>query len=445
MGTFTSLTVDGYEIVSTKSWADPTVMTIFSESDRYCRLVRMDSEENRHVVADKVKYDRGLDSDEEEIEVGYNAPGWVIRDRLEANGFTINTCRAVFVGSIKSRIEELEELGKEDREVYDLYSEEIALLKELSFDKWLEEFSVLKREGTHSWHLHKWSENHTPRVVSRIAKYMLTEEGAGAGIFGFLCPDIRYFVRAVVHACGEDAVFEQDLSGVISAGWYERDEAVVESARASLISDFPSNAKIIILTEGITDRRAIEGSLRLIYPHLLDLYSFMDFDGPGAKGGADQLVHTLKAFIGAGIANRVIAVFDNDTGALSALRGLRQEMLPASMRVLNYPLLEIARNYPTLGPSGLVNMDVNGLAGSLEMYFGEDILKQDDGSLTPVQWKGYDSGLRQYQGELLNKSQLQSDFFAKLEQALTNSSVFQTQDWNAMRLILDSIRSAFAE
>jgi hypothetical protein len=246
MGTFTSLTVDGYEIVSTKSWADPTVMTIFSESDRYCRLVRMDSEGNRHIVTDKEEYDRGLDHDEEEIEIGYTAPGWVIRDRLEAKGFTINTCRAVFEGSIRSRIEELEEWGKEDREVYALYSEEIALLKELSFDKWLEEFSALKREGTHSWHLDKWSENPNPRVVSRIARYMLTEEDAG--ILGFRCPDIRYFIRAVVQTCGEDAVFEQELSEVISAGWYERDDAVVENARASLISNFPSNAKIIILT-----------------------------------------------------------------------------------------------------------------------------------------------------------------------------------------------------
>ena len=183
----------------------------------------------------------------------------------------------------------------------------------------------------------------------------------------------------------------------------------------------------------------------LIYPHLVDLYSFMDFEGPGAKGGADQLVHTLKAFTGAGIVNSVIALFDNDTGALAALRGLKKEILPTSIRILHYPPLEVAKRYPTLGPNGLVEMDVNGLAGSLEMYFGKDVLRQDDGSLTPVQWKGYDSGLRQYQGELLDKSKLQSRFFTKLEIALSDSAITETQDWSEVRLILDAIRSAFTD
>jgi hypothetical protein len=71
----------------------------------------------------------------------------------------------------------------------------------------------------------------------------------------------------------------------------------------------------------------------------------------------------------------------------------------------------------------------------------EHALVQDDGSLTPVQWKGYDPSLKQYQGELLNKSKLQAGFFKKLEKALSDPSLIETQDWGGMRLILDAIRS----
>ena len=60
-------------------------------------------------------------------------------------------------------------------------------------------------------------------------------------------------------------------------------------------------------------------------------------------------------------------------------------------------------------------MDVNGLAGSVELYFGLDVLRQHEGGLTPVQWRGYNQTLRQYQEELINKTALQKAFQRKLE------------------------------
>jgi hypothetical protein len=34
-----------------------------------------------------------------------------------------------------------------------------------------------------------------------------------------------------------------------------------------------------------------------------------------------------------------------------------------NVRVVQYPSIELAKNYPTIGPSGVSNVDVNGLAG----------------------------------------------------------------------------------
>lgn len=61
--------------------------------------------------------------------------------------------------------------------------------------------------------------------------------------------------------------------------------------------------------------------------------------------------------------------------------------------------------------------DVNGRAASLELYFGEDVLRQTDGGLTSVQWTGYSKKQASYQGEILNKVQLQKRFRAKLKSA----------------------------
>lgn len=416
-------------------------MTVFSESDRYCRRVRVNREVAPNILDDPALEDLEPGF-EEEVEFGYRAAAWVIRDRLEAIGFTLDVSRSVFEAGVSQRLNELRELSAHGPNFACLWSDKIALLEDISFDAWLREFCELKQKGIHPWHLSSWSENPTPVEVSPLGRYMLTDDSNHW--LGYPLSDIRHFLRAVIEACGDTAVFEQDVSEVTNAGWYEFGQAIVENARAGLISDFPSNAKIIILTEGTIDRRALEGAFRLVYPHLIDLYSFMDFDGPGFPGGVGHLVNTLKAFAGAGIANKVIALFDNDTGARSALRAISQDVLPRSMRVLRYPPIEVAKSYPTIGPSGLVQMDVNGLAGSLEMYFGEDVLKQEDGSLTPVQWRGYDQALCQYQGELLNKARLQAAFFSKLDNAMSNPVLRETQDWSGMTIILDAIRSAFS-
>ena len=42
---------------------------------------------------------------------------------------------------------------------------------------------------------------------------------------------------------------------------------------------------------------------------------FMDFEGVRIGGGAGSLVNIVKAFAGAGIVNRTVALFDNDTAA----------------------------------------------------------------------------------------------------------------------------------
>jgi hypothetical protein len=320
------------------------------------------------------------------------------------------------------------------------YAEEIRMFQLLSFDAWIESVRLLKGKNLNSWDLTLKKGDASVRDLPSLERFMLSGDE-----FPFRFPpcDVRFLIRAVIEACGVNSVFQLDLTDVTSSGYYEIADPVAENARAELTSDYPLNTKVVVLTEGITDRRVLEASLRILYPHLDEYYSFMDFDNANAPGGAGQLVNTVKAFAGAGIANRVVALFDNDTAACAALRGLNGVALPRSMRVRQFPVIAIASNYPTIGPSGLVNMNVNGLAGSLEMYFGEDILRREDGTLAPVHWRGFDSAIRAYQGELESKRDLQAKFDQKVAVAATNPVTIQTQDWSGIRAILDMVRRAF--
>lgn len=161
-------------------------------------------------------------------------------------------------------------------------------------------------------------------------------------------------------------------------------------------------------------------------------------------------MNTVRAFAAAGIANRVVALFDNDTAATDALRSLDQARLPENIRVRQYPPLDLATHYPTLGPpptppteAGVAYADVNGLAGSIEMYLGHDILILKDGRLRPVQWRSYIPGVHQYQGEITDKPALHKAYLAKLHAAEADQSTIAQQDWSGINAIFDIVLQVF--
>jgi hypothetical protein len=235
-----------------------------------------------------------------------------------------------------------------------------------------------------------------------------------------------------------------DVTDLILAGHFNAAEDFVDYALGLSASDYTTSRKVIILTEGRSDSRVLASSLELLYPHLADYYSFMDFDAARVGGGAGNLVNLVKAFAGAGIVNRIIALFDNDTAADSALRAFRSLKVPPNIRVMRLPPLDLLRDYPTVGPSGDALLDVNGIAGSLELYFGTDILV-DSGQLTPVQWTGFDSTLRQYQGEVIAKDALHDRFAQRMTRCIADRSLLSQTDWTGIEAILRQVMVAFNE
>lgn len=220
-----------------------------------------------------------------------------------------------------------------------------------------------------------------------------------------------------------------DYSELVSGGYVEEEDELCKK------SDFE---KTVILTEGVSDRRFIERSLRVLYPHLTDYFSFLDFQELKLAGSASSLVHTIKAFSAAGIRSRMVAVFDNDTAAKDAMKPLSCLPIAKNIRIVTLPCLEFLNNYPTIGPQGLHNINVNGLAGSIELYFEETSLRDESQNLIPVVWKGFIEAEQKYQGEISKKVIVQSQFEEILNRVEAGDSV-SNYNFDSMKKVLETI------
>jgi hypothetical protein len=249
--------------------------------------------------------------------------------------------------------------------------------------------------------------------------------------------DPRYRLRAVLEAVPDELEITLDLADLIEGGWL--DPTVDPRRVADDFVEYASHGGLapIVLTEGRFDSAVLSASLELRRPHLADFIRFPDFQ-QRPEGGAAALRQTIRAFASAGVPNRVVGLFDNDSAARDVMRYLVDEHLPKNIVVTQLPALRLARAYPTRGPQGDHTMDVNGLAVSIEMFLGTDVLSTSDG-LLPVEWGGYVSGVAAYQGAISDKGAVQAAFHAKVAAARQDAAIMESQDWSAIDELLDHL------
>lgn len=424
------LYVSNYPVYSVMNAIDPIVMTIFRESDKRV-FKRKVSERNRLAW--------GYIKDEGDIETVYEYSNTVsnIRQRLEIMGFSLDRVENQFSDGITREIEHLKCMRAilPNSDICSHYLAEQKILEKTKFGDWLSAYKNVVKQKLKPPREYKDLRFAKKPLISYILQNKLIPE--------FAYKDLRDFLRTMVEVCPDAESVTYYITDIIADGYYDPKDRVCELALMSLSRDYPINEKIVILTEGSTDKNILEKSLSLLYPHVSEYYSFMDFGLSNAPGGANSLVSTIKAFIGAGIRNRIIALFDNDTAAEVSLRSLKGIAIPGNIRILKYPDLEIATTYPTIGPSGVSELDVNGLACSIELYLGADVLVRN-GELTPIQWKGWEPNLNRYQGEILYKKELQEAFFEKVSKCVIDPRLLSKTDWEPMKLILNKIFKSFS-
>ncbi len=402
-------------------------MTIFRETDRHV-FTRRVAERNSLVWGEP----ECIDDEETESAIEYACETSKVVDRLNVMGFTLQRVREEFE---LGRQTELEEMGRHDSEFFE----------NLTFDAYAAAFAKIIADQLNPFDQQYPILGHVQNEEGNdsLIEYILWSiNDPSYGIFRF-DKDVRLVIRLACEVAPPNTNVVQDITDIVYSGYYEESEAVCEKETSALIAGYPENAPIIILTEGSTDAEFLQEALALLYPHLSAYYSFFDFHGSRSPGGAGNLVSLVKAFSAAGITNRVIALLDNDTAAHEAKRGLNAIVLPSNIAVMHYPNLDLLRAYPTLGPGGSESLDVNGLAASIELYLGEDVLCAEQNTLTPVQWKGYNSTLGQYQGEVVQKEKLHDAFRKKLKRCKANPQASPDKDWSGLSAIFQEIFRAF--
>lgn len=237
--------------------------------------------------------------------------------------------------------------------------------------------------------------------------------------------------RVILDAFDDKQEVVLDYTDLHIGGW-------CEAVPSDEFNVFP---KTVILTEGKYDAYVISESMRLLYPYLCKFYSFMDFSTFRVQGSTNFLTHYVKAFIGAQIENRIIALYDNDAAGLSEIKGLESIQLPENVKIMHLPNLDMCTDYPTVGPTADENTDINGRACSIELFLGQDILREE-GKLIPVMWSGYVDKIQKYQGEIMNKGDIQKRFAGKLCDAEKNG-IKNMDDWKEIDLLLNTIFGAF--
>jgi hypothetical protein len=440
MGTMTSLTLDGFHIVSSKNAVIPEVMSIFREADRRNYLSSTDP-------SDEMVDSRTADDLEDPYRViEYATSARFAIQRLEVMGFTWQRVRSDYEATRASLIQTSEGYLADARarpgsfDMVPIYECELGLFRGMSFEVYIAAFREVFL-NRHQWYLIKDSDL---KGLDQFQQYLLDDQHDDWPLFGFFCTDLRCFIRAALSVANPEAIVAQPIEGLIESGWLDEATPICDECIALLVEKYPENAPRIILTEGSSDVEILKTSLQVLFPHMVGYYTFFDFHGARAAGGASQLIAVVKAFAASGVGNRVIALLDNDTAGREAQRGLKDVKLPKNLAVLHYPERDWLLSYPTLGPSGEEWLNVNGTAASIELYLGADALRLE-GRLCPVQWAGYSSTMKAYQGEVLSKDRIRQAWSEKAARCLAEPALVIPADWADLKAIWQAIFDTFSD
>lgn len=353
---------------------------------------------------------------------------------LDAMGHTISKARNVFEYHKKNYVDNLKDYSNEKIDID-------SIEREYTFENWsraVKKYSAILavdtwEDGDYKLLRHYRCDNNSmcEKMVLDSLPHWKDDTYFGIDLYyvdeGIGSPwDV---FRIILEAFKSDEIITLDYTNLFEGGWCDE---VPEEKEYSV-------SKTVILTEGSTDASVISEAMKLLYPHMVKFYSFIDFSTYVVQGSTNYLTHYLKAFIAAGIENKIIALYDNDSAGLSEIESLKRIPIPPNVRIMHLPDLEMCYNYPTIGPAGKSVDNINGRACSIEMFLGKDILKQN-GEYEPIRWKSYIDKVAAYQGEIISKSEVLKQFELKVKRSRKQIIL---EEWEECDLLLREIFAAF--
>lgn len=175
---------------------------------------------------------------------------------------------------------------------------------------------------------------------------------------------------------------------IIEGGYYNEED---------VFTGLSDSDKFLIVTEGTSDLFVIKKTLELMFPDIMDFFSFVDMEDNYPFTGTGNLFKFCQGLTSIRIQNKILVVFDNDVeGNLNYQKTIKLK-LPVNMKIMKLPYLEEFSNFKTIGPSGEAFGDINGTAVAIECFLDFKGLKPR------VRWTDYRKDSDVYQGSLENK------------------------------------------
>lgn len=402
-------------------------------------------------ITPNCKIDFGEDGSEEYTQYVYRTTVRKAKERLDAQGFSVDKLEKLFNEKMRYAIDYTHYLLRLDID-FDEYEEKVREWdkKKVSFIKWKNSVHKIISYELENGRIMPYKSDSTIKLSTECDKiiYHSIKASEGNTFYGLITEHIHigYIYRLILESCDNTDEITLDFSNL--QYW---DEDCVPKALAAT----DDVEKAIVLVEGTSDKDILEFAMNQIYPHLADLFYFMDFgDLKGNKrdGGASYVEKNFKTFYYSRLKANFIAVFDNDAEGYQHQCNLLREIKkwPDNFRILLYPDNKLFQKYPTLAPNGKILKDcISRKACSIELYLPDDLIRTN-GEYFPIEWESRKSikaidGTEEvlYQGVISEKTEIKKRFH-KLRKAIENGEkLFVPEDWERMKQLLDTIVFAF--
>lgn len=375
------------------------------------------------------------------------------KERLEAQGFSIENFQKVFNENMLKAIDYtafLVHLGVD----FDVWDKEIQsrIRKKVTFQKWKNAMHKIVSYQLENGNINEYTSISPTCITTECEKiifYSLASSFSNS-FYGLNIEfiHIAYIVRLILDYCDNNDEIMLDFSNL---GYWDED------CISKAIYATEDVEKTIVLVEGKSDKDILEFAMQKLYPHLSDLFYFMEFEeanGVKRAGGTSFIIANIKTFYFSRLKSKFIAIFDNDAEGYQSQRTLLNEInpWPNNFRILTYPDLTLYRKYPTLAPNGTIMFDnINKKACSIELYLPDSIIKEN-GEYFPIEWESrkkvkvtdkIEEAI--YQGVISQKCEIKKRFYALCKAIEKGEKIFFPNEWERMKRLLETIIFAFAK
>lgn len=404
--------------------------------------------DNSFSKRENAKYDETDAEEEPHTEYKYCSQVKLVKERFDALGISIQ--------KVKNEFEKLKYVSidcfssfswKDDPDEYEERSKNI-IDRNVTFQKWFNSISKIIDYERGNGRITEYSNSSfTPKTACQklIFNSMREDNDCYYGMNEKW--NYKYTFRILLECFNDEELVECDFSNLFY--WDEQpNEKILFGGPAE---------KTIVMVEGVNDKKILEFSSKRLFPHLYDIFYFMDFEYSNNKkrqGGADAIANNTKAFISANLKQSFIAIFDNDTAGVFKKKQLVEDLnnrVPNNYRIINYPNLSFFEKYPTISPNGKIISDcINQRACSIELYLPDRFLIKNS-AFYPIQWESLMSlktrggTLSSYQGVITNKEAIEKDFDNYIKDIVNGREVFNKFEWERMEILLRKLFFCFCE